>query len=134
MAFHRRPGRLRHGDGRRPRTRRYHGLLVVPRWRWRIGAVVIELGRIGAILLTRPPGTPPTIRERVWPWLFGPYAAAAVRAGLDIGELFLGIEAHLPEFGLGSVSETADGEPPHTATGCPFQVWSVGELLRVRRF
>jgi glycogen debranching enzyme len=44
-----------------------------------------------------------------------------------------GLEAHLGEWGLGSVSETADGAAPHTATGCPFQAWSVAELLRVRR-
>ena len=29
--------------------------------------------------------------------------------------------------------ETADGAPPHAATGCPFQAWSVAEALRVRR-
>jgi glycogen debranching enzyme len=42
-----------------------------------------------------------------------------------------GLEAHLGDFGLGSVSETADGAPPHLATGCPLQAWSVAELLRV---
>jgi glycogen debranching enzyme len=31
------------------------------------------------------------------------------------------------------VSETADGDAPHGATGCPFQAWSVAELLRARR-
>ena len=41
--------------------------------------------------------------------------------------------AHLQEFGLGSVSETADGDAPHGATGCPFQAWSVAETLRARR-
>jgi glycogen debranching enzyme len=44
-----------------------------------------------------------------------------------------GIEAHLGEWGLGSVSETADGAAPHAATGCPFQAWSAAEILRVRR-
>ena len=44
-----------------------------------------------------------------------------------------GLEAHLGEWGLGSVSETADGAAPHAATGCPFQAWSVAEVLRVRR-
>jgi glycogen debranching enzyme len=44
-----------------------------------------------------------------------------------------GVEAHLGEVGLGSVSETADGDAPHGATGCPFQAWSVAEVLRVRR-
>ena len=43
-----------------------------------------------------------------------------------------GIEAHLGEWGLGSISETADGAEPHAATGCPFQAWSVAEVLRVR--
>ena len=44
-----------------------------------------------------------------------------------------GLEAHLGEWGLGSVSETADGAAPHAATGCPFQAWSVAEVLRVRQ-
>ena len=35
--------------------------------------------------------------------------------------------------GAGSVSETADGDAPHAATGCPFQAWSVAETLRVLR-
>ena len=69
----------------------------------------------------------------VWPWLIGPYADARRRAGVRNVEIFSGLDAHLPEFGLGSVSETADGQPPHAATGCPFQAWSVGELLRARR-
>ena len=41
--------------------------------------------------------------------------------------------AHLDEAGLGHVSEIADGDPPHTPRGCPFQAWSVGELLRLDR-
>jgi predicted glycogen debranching enzyme len=69
----------------------------------------------------------------VWPWLVGPYVAGAIRTGLDVGDPLGGLEAHLREFGLGSVSETADGDPPHGATGCPFQAWSVAELLRARR-
>jgi glycogen debranching enzyme len=40
---------------------------------------------------------------------------------------------HLDEAGLGHVSEIADGEPPHTPRGCPFQAWSVGEALRLER-
>lgn len=68
----------------------------------------------------------------VWPWLVGPYADAARAAGLPTADLFAGLEAHLSEFGLGSVSETADGTAPHAATGAPFQAWSVAELLRVR--
>lgn len=69
----------------------------------------------------------------VWPWLIGPFVDAYRRAGLPVDDLLVGLEGHLTEHGLGSVSETADGLPPHTATGCPFQAWSVAELLRVRR-
>jgi predicted glycogen debranching enzyme len=120
------------------------------------------VGAVGAALLTPlgprslAPGSPgyqPTHRGgpaqrdgayhqgTVWPWLMGPYADAArrvdrrdSRATDQIGELFTGIESHLTEFGLASVSETADGQAPHAATGCPFQAWSVAEVLRVRRF
>ncbi len=38
--------------------------------------------------------------------------------------------AHLDVAGLGHVSEIADGDPPHTPRGCPFQAWSLGELIR----
>jgi predicted glycogen debranching enzyme len=69
----------------------------------------------------------------VWPWLIGPYADAARAIGLPTDALLDGLLAHLPEWGVGSVSETADGDPPHDATGCPFQAWSVAELLRTWR-
>jgi predicted glycogen debranching enzyme len=81
----------------------------------------------------------PTERDRayhqgtVWPWLIGPYVDAVLAAGLDASGSLTGLEAHLAEWGLGSVSETADGDPPHGATGCPFQAWSVAELFRARR-
>ena len=41
---------------------------------------------------------------------------------------------HLDEAGLGHCSEIADAEPPHTPRGCPFQAWSVGEVLRACRW
>jgi glycogen debranching enzyme len=69
----------------------------------------------------------------VWPWLLGPYVDAAEAVSLPLDGVLAGIEAHLGDWGLGSVSETADGAAPHLATGCPFQAWSVAELLRIRR-
>jgi glycogen debranching enzyme len=68
----------------------------------------------------------------VWPWLIGPYTDAVRRAGGDATGLLDGLQLHLAEFGLGSVSETLDGDVPHSATGCPFQAWSVAELVRSR--
>ena len=69
----------------------------------------------------------------VWPWLIGPYVVAAGKTGVAVDGVLDGLEAHVGEWGLGSVSETADGDAPHGCTGCPFQAWSVAELLRVRR-
>jgi len=75
----------------------------------------------------------------VWPWLLGPFVEAWVRvrggtaaAMHEARERFLlPMAGHLAEAGLGHVSEIADADPPHTPRGCPFQAWSVGELLRL---
>jgi predicted glycogen debranching enzyme len=69
----------------------------------------------------------------VWPWLIGPYVEASLKAGRSTNVLLAGLESHLAEFGVGSVSETTDGGAPWSATGCPFQAWSVAELIRARQ-
>jgi predicted glycogen debranching enzyme len=77
----------------------------------------------------------------VWPWLLGPFVEAWVRvrgntagAKAEARERFLRpLLVHLDDAGLGHVSEIADAEPPHTPRGCPFQVWSLDELLRLDR-
>lgn len=69
----------------------------------------------------------------VWPWLIGPYVDACLRTEVPVAGVLSGLERHLGEWGLGSVSETADAAAPHSATGCPFQAWSVAEVLRARR-
>jgi glycogen debranching enzyme len=50
--------------------------------------------------------------------------------GVPVGGALDGLVAHLGEWGIGSVSETAEGDAPHPGTGCPFQAWSVAETLR----
>ncbi|GAB2616565.1 glycogen debranching protein [Paractinoplanes abujensis] len=67
----------------------------------------------------------------VHPWLIGPYADACATLDVPSEGLFDGLRAHLGEWGAGSVSERADGDPPHRATGLPFSARSVAELLRV---
>lgn len=77
----------------------------------------------------------------VWPWLAGPFIEAwlAVRgsaapARQEARQRFLTpLLAHLDTAGLGHVAEIADGDSPHRPGGCPFQAWSVGELLRIER-
>ncbi|MCC6847428.1 MAG: glycogen debranching enzyme family protein [Deltaproteobacteria bacterium] len=76
-----------------------------------------------------------------WPWLLGAFVEAWVRvrgetpeAKRAARERFLApLWRHLDEAGLGHVSEIADGDPPHTPRGCPFQAWSLGEALRLDR-
>ncbi len=74
-----------------------------------------------------------------WPWLLGPFVEAWLRvrgctqeAKSEARARFLPpLYAHLHETGLGHVSEVVDGDAPHTPGGCPFQAWSLGELLRI---
>jgi glycogen debranching enzyme len=69
----------------------------------------------------------------VWPWLIGPFVAAHLRAFGDpaAARAFLEpLAQHLLEGGLGSVSEILDGDAPFTPRGCPWQAWSVAEVLR----
>ena len=41
-----------------------------------------------------------------------------------------GFPASMSEFGVGSIAEIFDAEPPYTARGCIAQAWSVAEVLR----
>jgi glycogen debranching enzyme len=36
----------------------------------------------------------------------------------------------LNEYGIGGIAEVYDGSSPQRANGCPWQAWSVGEILR----
>ena len=77
----------------------------------------------------------------VWPWLAGPFIEAWVRVRGGGPEVIQSARSrfldplmeHLKDAGLGHVSEIADADIPHTPAGCPFQAWSVGELLRMDR-
>jgi glycogen debranching enzyme len=89
----------------------------------------------------------PATRDRAyhqgtaWPWLLGAFVEAwlRVRGGSEAArrearERFVApLLTHLGEAGLGHVSEIADAEAPHAPRGCPFQAWSIAELLRLER-
>ncbi|MEO8345445.1 MAG: amylo-alpha-1,6-glucosidase [Betaproteobacteria bacterium] len=74
----------------------------------------------------------------VWPWLIGGFVDAWLNVhGDDDANRTLARRCfvaplldHLQVAGLGHVSEIVDGDPPHTPRGCPFQAWSLGELIR----
>lgn len=77
----------------------------------------------------------------VWPWLMGPFIEAWVRVHNDnvtapqtARATFLQpLLERMQISGLGHLSEIADGDAPYTPRGCPFQAWSMGELLRLDR-
>lgn len=73
-----------------------------------------------------------------WPWLLGAFVDAWLRVhGDDAGtrrearkRFLVPLQAHFAAYGLDHVGEIADGDAPHAPRGCPFQAWSVGELIR----
>jgi predicted glycogen debranching enzyme len=77
----------------------------------------------------------------VWPWLIGAFVEAWMRvrgntaaARREAWQRFITpLMSHLEAAGLGHVSEIADAEEPYEPRGCPFQAWSLGELLRLDR-
>jgi len=72
----------------------------------------------------------------VWPWLIGPFIDAWLRVYPDqrttAASFLAGLLEHLDDFGVGSIAEVFDAEPPYTPRGCVAQAWSVAEVLRAR--
>lgn len=71
----------------------------------------------------------------VWPWLIGPYMEACFRLyGADFckqaAQIIDGFEEDMTTYGICSVAEVYDGNPPYRAGGSISQAWSVGEILR----
>ena len=85
------------------------------------------------IAAPRPNATKPTTRARSGRGSWAPMSTRRRGWGCRSMASSTGSRRHLGEWGLGSISETADGIAPHDVTGCPFQAWSVAEILRVRR-
>jgi predicted glycogen debranching enzyme len=69
----------------------------------------------------------------VWGWLLGSFALAHFRVYREkaASRVFLEPLAQaISNYGLGSLAEVFDAEPPHTPGGCIAQAWSVAEVLR----
>ena len=69
----------------------------------------------------------------VWAWLMGPFAVAHYRVYGDRRAAMRFLEplgAAMQRYGLGTLGEIFDGDPPFAAKGCIAQAWSVGEVLR----
>jgi predicted glycogen debranching enzyme len=72
----------------------------------------------------------------VWPWPLEHY----VRAKFDLmggafldraREILAWFEEDIDSYGIGSISEIYDGDPPHMQRGAISQAWSVGSILRI---
>ncbi len=75
-----------------------------------------------------------------WPWLIGPFVEAWLNvrgrtedARRQARQRYLDpLLEGLDRVGLGHLCQLADGAPPHTLRGCPFQAWSIAEALRLQ--
>ena len=72
----------------------------------------------------------------VWPWLLEHYVSACFqlygKAYLGTAEdILAGFDEDISMYGIGSVAEVYDGDPPHSPGGSPSQAWSVGAILRI---
>jgi glycogen debranching enzyme len=72
----------------------------------------------------------------VWAWLLGHFAEAYLKLHDKSGKNFIekiikGFDSVMTQYGVGTVAEIYDGDPPHRPKGAISQAWSVGELLRM---
>ena len=72
-----------------------------------------------------------------WPWLMGAFADAHFRilgrtdeAVRTFRQSMTALRAHLREAGVGSISESFEGEPPHAPRGAFARAVSVAEIVR----
>jgi glycogen debranching enzyme len=69
----------------------------------------------------------------VWGWLIGPFVLAHLRVFGDAARARSFLEPfaqHLKTYGLGTLGEIFDGDPPFAPRGCVAQAWTVAEVLR----
>jgi glycogen debranching enzyme len=128
------PTKRRHRSWKPSRRRFGHRWVCVP---W----LPVNLATYRAMKVTSGNRDTAYHQGTVWPWLIGPFIEAWVRVRGNTPEAkklarkkFIDqLQNHLDQAGLGHVSEITDADPPHTPRGCPFQAWSLGELLLLDR-
>lgn len=72
----------------------------------------------------------------VWVWPLGHFAEGYLKlhgkSGLNlVNKLIKGFDEVMTQYGIGTVAEIYDGDPPHRSKGAVSQAWSVAELLRM---
>ena len=74
----------------------------------------------------------------VWPWLLEPFCKASLdvfrHGGLPlVKKIYHGFEEDMNDYGIGTIPEIYDGDPPHHPRGAVSQAWSVAALLRIKK-
>ena len=72
----------------------------------------------------------------VWPWLLQPFCIAYNKiykksSVAFLKQIYLGFEPTMTEYGIGSIAEIYEGNPPHQPRGAISQAWSVAALLTI---
>ncbi len=72
----------------------------------------------------------------VWPWLLEHYCRAYLmlhkQSGVShVKKLLAGFEEEMTIYGIGTIAEIYNGDPPHQAKGAISQAWSVSALLQM---
>lgn len=76
----------------------------------------------------------------VWPWLLGHFFTSHIKVRgqedtLQLAEDLLNtFDEDMTTYGIGSIAEIYDGDPPHRPKGAISQAWSVAELIRILKF
>lgn len=69
------------------------------------------------------------MNSTVWGWLMGPFVDAWLKVHPEdvarARRFVLGLETHLDDGAVGSISEIFDAEAPYQQRGCVAQAWSV---------
>ncbi len=68
-----------------------------------------------------------------WGWLIGPFISAHLKVYNDVEtarKFLIPLLDDLSAYGMGSISEIFDGDPPFKPRGCIAQAWSVGAVLQ----
>jgi len=73
----------------------------------------------------------------VWPWLLGHFTKGYLslfgKSSINLlSEIYQGFEEELYRYGIGTIAEIYDAEPPFKAKGTISQAWSVSELIRIK--
>jgi glycogen debranching enzyme len=74
----------------------------------------------------------------VWPWLLGHFAYAYCathekRSLVMVQKIWDDLQPALTEYGIGTLAEIYDGDPPFEPKGAVSQAWSVAEMLRIKQ-